>query len=94
MNLFQPPCLTGEVWDIIPSCNIEDRDIPRSYREDLARRKPRALDKCEASNSQKGIWRSREVPIHILQDGLLPETIQGSKGAFKNKRGTSMVKLG
>ena len=93
-ELFQPPCLTGEVWDIIPSCNIEDRDIPRSYREDLARRKPRALDKCEATNSQKGIWRSREVPIYILQDGLLPETIQGSKGAFKNKRGKNMVKLG
>ena len=35
------------------------------------------------------------MPIHILQDGLLPETIQGSKGAFKkNKRGTSVVKLG
>ena len=50
--------------------------------------------KCEATISQKGIWRSREVPIHILQDGLLPETIQGSKGAFKNKRGTSVVKLG
>ena len=63
-------------------------------REDLARRKPRALDKCEATNSQKGIWRSREVPIYILQDGLLPETIQGGKGAFKNKRGKNMVKLG
>ena len=34
------------------------------------------------------------MPILILQDGLLPETIQGSKGAFKNKRGTSVEKLG
>ena len=34
------------------------------------------------------------MPIHILQDGLLPKTIQGGKGPFKNKRGTSMVKLG
>ena len=34
------------------------------------------------------------MPIHILQDGLLPETIQGGKGPFKNKIGTSMVKLG
>ena len=23
------------------------------------------------------------MPIHILQDGLLPETFQGGKGAFK-----------
>ena len=34
------------------------------------------------------------MPINILQNGLLPETIQGSKGAFKNKRGKNMVILG
>ena len=34
------------------------------------------------------------MPIHILPDVFLPETVQGSKGAFKYKRGKNVVNLG
>ena len=34
------------------------------------------------------------MPIHILQDGLLPETIQGSKGAFKKQKRDEYGKIG
>ena len=52
-------------------------------------------------------WRGLKLPILRREYGgpkkclstyckmaFLPETIQGGKGPFKNKRGTSMVKLG
>ena len=71
--------MAAEVWEATEKIGMS---LSR-----LAKRKPRALDRCEAVDSQKGLWWSREEPFHVLLDGLLPETIKGSKGVYKTKGG-------
>ena len=63
-----------------------------------------AIGKSLSCLASRKPWRDVKLPILRRghrgpeqcpsTDGLLPKTIQGSKGAFKYKRGKSVVKLG